>query len=224
MGVEVPAPVINDTCQSLNFTNEGGVGGTTRLLKNIAGLWLMQECRRVWRTAGRDFDWQQLLELARQAPALRSLINPDHPSLVAPTDMPSAIRNLCREAGEPVPESEGAIVRCALESLAMRYRVVLGWLEKLTGGSIKTIHIVGGGSQNGLLNQWTADACHRPVVAGPTEATAIGNLLSQIVATGEAQDIRQGRQIVRASFPVTEYDPQAGQAWDDAFVRFERLK
>ncbi len=223
MGVEVPGPVINDTCRSLNFTNEGGVGGTTRLLKNIAGLWLIQECRRIWRTTGHDRDWQQLLDLARQSPPLRSLLDPDHSTLVAPTNMPAAIQQRCRDLGEPVPETEGALVRCILESLAMRYRMVLGWLEQLTGGSLATVHIVGGGSQNALLNQWTADACQRRVVAGPTEATAIGNLLSQIVATGDAGSISEAREIVQRSFEVAEYEPRDTGPWDDAFVRFRRF-
>ncbi|MBM4002200.1 MAG: rhamnulokinase [Planctomycetes bacterium] len=223
MGVEVPAPVINATCRQLNFTNEGGVNGTTRLLKNIAGLWLVQECRRVWKQAGRDYDWAHLVRLAEAAPALRSLINPDHPSLVAPSDMPDAIRQLCRANGEPIPESEGAVIRCALESLALRYRMVLGWLEKLTGGALATVHIVGGGSQNTLLNQWTADACQRRVLAGPVEATAIGNLLVQIISTGNAGSTHQGREIVGRSFPVNEFLPQPAEPWESAYSRFQRL-
>lgn len=228
MGVEVPAPVVNDVCRSLNFTNEGGVGGTTRLLKNIAGLWLVQECRRIWKLAGKTFDWPQLVALAEQAPPLRSLINPDHPSLVAPASMPDAIRALCKATGEPVPETEGAVIRTALESLALRYRMVLGWLEELVDGRLDTIHIVGGGTQNRLLCQMTADACHRRVVAGPIEATAIGNVMMQAVACGDVSSIADAREVIRDSFAVEEYlprgaGPSTAASWDDAFARFQKL-
>ena len=134
MGVEISSPVINAACQQYNFTNEGGVGGTIRLLKNITGLWLVQECRRIWARSGRDFSWDQLTSLAQQAAPLRSLINPDDPRFTAPEDMPAEICIYCRETGQPIPNSEGAVIRCALESLALRYRTVLGWLETLTGG------------------------------------------------------------------------------------------
>ena len=223
MGAEVPEPVISAECEAMNFTNEGGVGGTTRLLKNIAGLWLVQECRRVWKRGGQDWDWKQLVTMAGEATPLRSIIDPDHPDLVAPDDMPAAIRKRCAAHGEPIPETPGAVIRCALESLALRYRAVLGMLEKLTDGKIGLIHVVGGGSQNELLNQWTADACKRPVIAGPTEATAIGNLMSQIVSTGDAAGIPQAREIVRNSFSVAEYTPRKPDAWDQAFGRFQRL-
>ncbi|MFO0867830.1 MAG: rhamnulokinase family protein [Pirellulales bacterium] len=223
MGVETPQPVINDDCQRLNFTNEGGVGGTTRLLKNIAGLWLVQECRRVWRQAGRDFSWPQLVALAEQAPPLRSLLNPDHGSLVAPADMPAALRDLCRVSREPVPETEGAVIRTALESLALRYRMVLQWLEQLVGGRLDTIHIVGGGTQNRLLCQMTADACQRRVVAGPVEATAIGNVMMQAVTAGDVTSIADAREVIRASFAVEEFLPGAAAPWDEAYARFQRL-
>lgn len=223
MGVESPRPVINELCRSLNFTNEGGVGGTTRLLKNIAGLWLVQECRRVWKRNGQDFDWPRLIGLAEQAAPLRSLVAPDHPSLVAPTDMVASIQGLCQAAGEPVPQSPGEVIRTALESLAFRYRVVLGWLEHLIGGRLNTIHIVGGGSQNRLLCQMTADACNRRVVAGPIEATAIGNLMMQAVASGDVGSIAEAREAIRVSFAVEQYEPTDTRRWDDAFARFQSL-
>ncbi len=223
MGVEVPTPVVNDVCRSLNFTNEGGVGNTTRLLKNIAGLWLVQECRRTWKQNGKEFDWPQLVALAEQAPPLRSLINPDHPSLVAPTSMPDAIRELCRSAGQPVPDTEGAVIRTALESLALRYRMVTGWLEQLIDSPLRTIHIVGGGTQNRLLCQMTADACNRRVVAGPIEATAIGNVMMQAVASGDVSSIADAREAIRDSFAVEEYLPRNPGPWDDAFARFQKL-
>ena len=223
MGVESPRPVINDLCRSLNFTNEGGVGGTTRLLKNIAGLWLVQECRRVWKRGGNDFDWPRLIGMAQQAPPLRSLIAPDHPSLVAPADMVASIQALCQSTGEPVPQSPGEVIRTALESLAFRYRVVLGWLEQLVGGRLHTIHIVGGGTQNRLLCQMTADACNRRVVAGPIEATAIGNLMMQAVASGDVGSIAEAREAIRDSFAVEHFEPEDPRRWDDAFARFQSL-
>jgi rhamnulokinase len=223
MGVETPQPVVNELCRSLNFTNEGGVGGTTRLLKNIAGLWLVQECRRVWNQNGQSYDWPRLVAMAEQAPPLRSLFNPDHGSLVAPADMPQAIRELCRGGGEPVPENDGAVIRSALESLALRYRMVHRWLEQLVDGPLDTIHIVGGGTQNRLLCQMTADACGRRVVAGPIEATAIGNVMMQAVATGDVTSIADAREVIRASFSVETFEPRNTRPWDDAFERFQKL-
>lgn len=223
MGVETPQPVISQRCYELNFTNEGGIGGTTRLLKNIAGLWLIQECRRIWKEQGREQGWEELSRQAEKTSPLVSLIDPDDPAFVVPKNMPAAIRDYCARTGQTVPQSDGAVIRCALESLALRYRMVLGFLEELIEGPIKTIHVVGGGAQNGLLCQMAADACNRRVVAGPVEATAIGNLMMQAVAHGAAGDIAQARDIIRTSFSVQEYRPRAPHAWNDAFERFEKL-
>jgi rhamnulokinase len=223
LGAEVPKAVINDKCLALNFTNEGGVGGTTRLLKNIAGLWLVQECRRAWNHAGREHTWEDLNRLAAAAPPLVSLVDPDDAAFLAPANMPEAIRDYCRRTNQPVPGDEGAIVRAALESLALRYRLVFGWLEELTGSRIETIHVVGGGSQNRLLCRFTADACARTVLAGPAEATAIGNVLVQAIAAGDVGSISEARDVVRASFPPVRYEPQEGALWDDAFGRFQPL-
>jgi rhamnulokinase len=154
---------------------------------------------------------------------LLSLVNPDHASFVAPKDMPAAIRDYCSQTGQTVPASEGAVIRAALESLALRYRMVLGFLEELIGGRMETIHIVGGGTQNRLLCQMAADACNRRVVAGPVEATAIGNLMMQAVAQGAIGSIAQAREIIRTSFAVQEYRPRLPQAWSDAYSRFEKL-
>jgi rhamnulokinase len=223
MGVEVPEPVITNACAEFNFTNEGGVGGTTRLLKNIAGLWLVQECRRNWAKGGRDFAWDALVREAESARPLAALINPDDPRLVAPQNMPETIADLCRESGQAPPDSPGGFVRCALESLALRYRQVLGALEQLTASRIETIHIVGGGSQNDLLSQLAADACGRRVVCGPVEATAIGNCLVQAIAAGEIASVDEGRRVVRESFEMKEYEPQRGVDWDAAAERFAGL-
>lgn len=223
MGVEVPVPVVTDRCRELNFTNEGGVGGTTRLLKNIAGLWLVQECRRIWRRAGREYTWDHLVDLAHQSPPLVSLINPDHACFVAPQDMTAAIREFCQSTNQPVPNSEGAVIRCALESLALRYRMVMEWLEELVGNRMKTIHIVGGGTQNRLLCQMAADACDRQVIAGPIEATAIGNVMMQTVASGKVNSISAAREIIRRSFHVEQYSPQTPAPWQAAYTRFKAL-
>lgn len=223
MGVESPQPVVNDTCRELNFTNEGGVGDTIRLLKNIAGLWLLQECRRVWNQAGSEYGWADLVQAAESSAPLVSLIDPDDPSLVAPKDMTATIREQCRASGQPVPETPGAMVRCILESLALRYRMVLGWLRELTGSPINTIHIVGGGTQNRLLCQMAADACNCRVLAGPVEATAIGNVMVQATTAGDVSGIAEARAFVRGSFDVVEYVPQSPGPWDDAYGRFEQL-
>ena len=223
MGVETVQPVIGNTSQQLNLTNEGGVGGTIRLLKNIAGLWLVQECRRIWQQAGQSYDWPKLVALAEGAPPLVSLVDPDDGSFVAPADMPDAIRQYCGQTGQAVPDTHGAVIRCVLESLALRYRDVLESLEQLTGARLETIHIVGGGTQNELLCQLAADACRRLVVAGPVEATAIGNVMIQAIAAGEVGSISQARGIIRDSFDVKEYAPRNPDPWDEAFTRFQSL-
>ncbi|MCE9553098.1 MAG: rhamnulokinase [Planctomycetes bacterium] len=223
VGVEVPQPVITERCRALNFTNEGGVGGTIRLLKNICGLWLLQECRRIWKHQGAEHSWEELTKMAAEAEPLRSFIFPDDASFTAPPNMPQAIQEFCNRTGQPVPESKGAVVRCVLESLAMRYRQVVGMLEELTQGRIETVHIVGGGTQNRQLCQMAADACKRLVVAGPVEATAIGNLMMQAVAAGQVADIRQARKVIRRSFDVVEYTPQQSERWDEAYGRYTTI-
>ncbi|MBI2827595.1 MAG: rhamnulokinase [Planctomycetia bacterium] len=223
MGVELPAPVVTDKCLQLSFTNEGGVGHRTRLLKNITGLWLVQECRRIWALAGKSFGWDDLNRLAAAAPPLTSLVNPDDGCFLAPADMPSAIRESCRRTGQPVPADEGAVIRATIESLALRYRQVLAALEEMTGGRIETIHVVGGGTQNAQLCQATADACGRPVVAGPIEATAIGNVMMQAVAAGAVGSIAEAREVVRGSFPVVDYQPRGTADWAAAAERFAPL-
>ena len=222
MGMEIPQPVINDRCLQLNFTNEGGVGQTVRLLKNIAGLWLVQQCRAAW-ASEQEYSWEQLVEMAGESDARTCLIDPDDACFVAPRDMPTAIQQFCQESSQPVPETEGAVIRCALESLALRYRTVLQSLEDLSGQSIETIHIVGGGSRNRLLCQMTADACNRTVIAGPVEATAIGNLMMQLVAAGAVASISEAREVVRASFEVEQYIPSDPEAWNEAADRFSGL-
>lgn len=223
MGVEVPHAVMTPRALEWNLTNEGGVDGTYRLLKNIMGLWLVQQCKRSFDARGRSFEYAELVRLADEAAPLRSLIDPDNARFLAPADMPQAIRDFCRETNQPVPETEGALVRCALESLALKYRLVLTGLEAVTGTPIEVIHIVGGGSRNQLLNQFTATACGRPVIAGPIEATVMGNLLTQVRARGELSSLADIRAVVRDSGDVTEIEPEAPAAWNEAYERFNRL-
>lgn len=216
VGVELEQPVLDQRARRLNFTNEGGVAGTVRFLKNVGGLWLLQECQRQWRRAGQDLDWPALVEQAGRAAPLRSLVDPDDPAFLQPGDMPAAIRAACRASGQPEPDSVGALVRCCLESLALKYRWVVEALEQLTGRRIETLRVVGGGSQNGLLCQLTADACARPVVAGPVEATALGNILVQAIATGHLPDLAAGRRAVATTLQQTVYQPRPGAEWDTA--------
>lgn len=220
MGVESPAPVINDQCATWNFTNEAGVAGTTRLLKNIAGLWLLQECQRVWRSRGDDYSWDELTRLAAEAPALRGAVDTNDPRLVAPKDMPAMLAELCRETKQPVPQTPGETIRLALESLGLRYRQVHQMLESLTGRAVETIHVVGGGTQNRLLCQMTADACGRPVAAGPVEATAIGNVMMQAIAAGDVADVAQAREVISNSFDLVHYEPQHTDRWAEAAEKF----
>jgi rhamnulokinase len=225
MGVETPEPVLTDKCLRWNFTNEGGVGdpgkkGNVRLLKNITGLWLVQECRRVWSEQGHRHSWETLSQEASAASELQSFIDPDATAFQTPGDMPEAIRAFCRQTGQPLPADAGAVIRTCLESLALRYRYVLGALEDLTEGQLETVHIVGGGTQNRQLCQAAADATNRRVVTGPIEATVIGNVVVQAIAAGAIGSIAEGREIVRRSFPVEEFKPRNTTAWDDAYEKF----
>jgi rhamnulokinase len=225
LGVEVKEAQLSPRTLELNMTNEGGVDSTFRLLKNIMGLWLVQQCKRAFEARGRSWDYAELVRVASEAPALRSLVDPNDERFLNPTDMPAAIQGYCKETGQPVPESEGALVRCALESLALKYQSVIGSLEELTGQKIEVIHVVGGGSQNNLLNQFTADACNRPVLAGPIEATVLGNVLVQARAAGEIQNLTDLRAIVRTSSDMREFMPDSGAsgAWEEACYRFSEL-
>lgn len=223
MGVELPGPLINDASLRYNFTNEGGVGGTIRLLKNVMGLWLVQECRRVWERNGQSYAYDELARLAEAATPFVSLIDPDHASFILPMNMPLAIADFCRKTGQPAPVEPGAVIRCALESLALRYRWVLGRLEELTGQNIEVIHVVGGGCQNSLLCQFTADACNRPVVAGPVEATAIGNVLVQALGLRLLGSLVDAREVIRRSFEVKTYSPKNPEHWKGPYQRFQKF-
>jgi rhamnulokinase len=215
--------VISAETMRYNFTNEGGVAGTTRLLKNIMGLWLVQESRRTWARAGREMSYEELTTRAQVAPPFSTLVDPDDASFLAPGDMPARLAAFCARTAQTPPRDEGALVRCCLESLALKYRWTIERLESILGTTIKTIHVVGGGTKNALLCQFTADACGRPVHAGPVEATAIGNILMQAIGRQKLGSIAELRAVVARSFPVTVYEPRDTSAWTAAAGRFDAL-
>jgi rhamnulokinase len=224
MGVEVAAPVINDLSLAYNFTNEGGVGGTFRLLKNIMGLWLVQECRRTWAAQGHSYAYAELMALAEAAPAFQSVVVPSDERFLALGDMPARLRAFCEETAQSVPLTPGAIIRCALESLALEYRWVAERLDELVGQRHSVIHIIGGGARNALLNTFTADATGRLVLAGPVEATALGNVLVQALATGRLSSLAEGRALIRHSFPLETFEPRPNARWEQAYQTYLRLR
>jgi rhamnulokinase len=221
LGTEIDAPVITDEALRLNFTNEGGVNGTTRLLKNVMGLWMLRSCRQSWAADGREYAYRELMELASREIPFQHLVDPDDESFLSPDDMSAAIAAYCAKTSQPAPATPGAFVRTILESLAMRYRCVICNLEKLIDRPIERIRVIGGGSQNRLLNQFTADATGRPVLAGPAEAAALGNIAVQILATGGADSLREVRAIVDRSFPTEVFEPAATDQWDKEAIRFQ---
>ena len=223
LGAEVAAPVISSKAREMNFTNEGGVCGTTRLLKNIGGLWLLQACMRRWADAGQQFSYDDLLAAARDDQhSFRSLVDPDYSGFFHPTDMPGAIADYCRQTGQPEPSGHPGYTRAILESLAFKYRAVIDSLEELTGTRFTHVRIVGGGSRNRLLNQFTADATGRPVLAGPVEATALGNIAMQMLATGTVSSLREARQVIERSFPLERFEPNAPDRWHAHYRRFQQ--
>jgi rhamnulokinase len=222
VGAEIDAPVISEEALRLNFTNEGGVNGTTRLLKNVMGLWMLRRCRESWAADGREYAYRELMELASREIPLQHLVDPDDESFQSPNDMCTAIVRYCAKTNQPAPATPGAFVRIILESLAMKYRSVIRSLERLIDRPIEQIRIVGGGSKNRLLNQFTADATGRPVLAGPAEASALGNIVLQILATGCAGSLQEVRAIVDRSFPTEVFEPVRTDQWDKEATRFQR--
>jgi rhamnulokinase len=221
MGVELDEPVFDARALALNLTNEMGAGGRTRLLKNIAGLWLLQECRRTWALAGHDYSYAELSVMAAGAPPFEAVIDPD--AFLEPGDMPAKICAHCRSNGQRAPETPAAVARTIFESLALRYRQVLESLETLLGRTFDTIHIVGGGSRNRVLNQLVADATGRAVTAGPIEATAMGNILIQAVGAGEISGLEEVREIVRRSVTLDSFTPKPAADWDRAYEKFRMI-
>ena len=223
MGLEEPEPIINEESTRYNITNEGGVCNTIRFLKNITGLWLLQECRRNWAEQGEDLDFIQIADLAMAAEPFVAFINPDSPDFAQPCNMPARIQDFCRRTGQRVPQTKGEIARTAYESLAMRYRAVFETMETLHGQRLEQLHIVGGGCQNRVLNRFSADAINRPVIAGPIEATAIGNMLMQMIAKGDVGGLAEGRAMIAESFAAKTILPEDTAAWDKAFQRFTAI-
>lgn len=221
LGMELDRPLITDEAFRLNFTNEGGVCGTTRFLKNVMGLWMLQCCRTSWTSRGQIYDYRDLMELASREPEFEHLVDPDDESFLHPADMSKAMDEFCARTQQPSPKTPGAYARTVLESLAFKYRQVIGDLERLTQKPIRQIRIIGGGSKNRLLNQFTADATGRRVLAGPAEATALGNISMQILATGAASSLSEVRRMVDRSFPTETFEPRDTDRWERHFARFQ---
>ena len=223
MGLEVPEAVLTRRALELNVTNEGGVDGTYRLLKNIMGLWLVQQCRASFERKGENYDYGELASLATEAEPFRSLVEPDDSRFLAPDDMAEAIASWCHDTDQPVPQTPGQFIRCCVESLALKYRRVLSWLEELGGNKVEVVHIVGGGTKNDLLNQFTSNACGVPVVTGPVEATALGNVLIQARTAGRIGSLEEIRKVVRNSSDMNRYEPADQEQWDAADARLTEL-
>ncbi len=223
LGTELRDPIVTEEARQLNFTNEGGVGGTVRLLKNICGLWLLERCRKDWQSEGKSTEYRELLAQAAAEPPLQYLIDPDDRSFVLPQHMPTAIAEFCTWSGQAKPTGPGQVTRAILESLALKYRQVLESLERLAETKFQEIRIVGGGSRIDLLNQFTADATGRRVLAGPVEATALGNLAMQMVATGAVATLSEARNHISTSFPARVFEPKNTDRWEEAFGRFLAL-
>ena len=224
MGIETKEPIISEESFRYNFTNEGGVDGTTRFLKNICGMWILEQCRKEWAREGKEYSYPEIVEMAHSAEPFVSFINPDDASFANPKSMLRAIEEFCVRTGQPVPQSDKQIVRTIFESLALRYREVLEILESMAPFEIDVLHIIGGGAKNALLNQFTANAIGKRVVTGPSEATAIGNIMMQAVAAGAVSSLAEARQIIRASIVTEEFLPQDGTAWNEAYQKFQRVK
>ena len=223
MGTEINSPIVTEDSLAADFTNEGGAYGKIRFLKNIMGLWIEQESRRQWAREGEKLSFDELSNMALASKPLQSFINPDDPSFTGPGDMPGRIVEFCRKTGQHVPETKGEIIRCIFDSLAMRYRWTVENIDRMLGRKTPFINIVGGGTKEGPLCQFTADACGRPVYAGPTEATALGNIAVQAIAAGEIKDLSEARHVIRNSFEIKLYEPKDTSMWDDAYDRFLKV-
>ncbi|MGE9270268.1 MAG: FGGY-family carbohydrate kinase, partial [Verrucomicrobiales bacterium] len=223
MGMETPEPQLGPSAYQARCCNELGVNGMVRALRNISGLWIIQECKRQWALDGEDLGYAELTELALEAPALQSFIDPDDPVFASPGDMPEKIREFCRRHDQPIPESKGAILRTATESLALKYAVIFEEFTTMSGKSFDRLNVGGGGIQNHFLAQATASALGVDVIAGPIEATSCGNIIVQMIATGEIGDLMEGRQIIRNSFEFQHYRPKDCEAWKAARTRFQSI-
>ncbi len=223
MGIESQNPIVSEQTRQLNFTNEGGVEGTTRFLKNIMGMWLIQEVQRIWENEGDSYSWPEMVELARKSEPFKFLINPDDPMFLNPRDMVQAVRDFCYQTAQGTPQNHGETIRCIYDSLALKYRFTLEQIQDITGKTIEVLHIIGGGANNHFLNQLTADATGLNVVAGPNEATAIGNILMQAKALGYVASLKEIREIIANSVELVHFIPSAELDWEDAYNRFLRV-
>ena len=224
MGIETPHPIINEESFRLNFTNEGGVAGTTRFLKNICGMWILEQCRKEWERDGKNYSYPEIVAMAEGAEPFTCFINPDDALFANPESMLGAIESFCKRTGQSAPANDAQIIRTIFESLALRYREVLEMLEKMAPFAIDVLHIIGGGSKNSLLNQYTANATGKRVVAGPSEATAFGNIMMQAVGAGIVGSLGEARKIIRASIETEEFLPKDREVWDKAYDKFQTLK
>lgn len=223
MGIETHEPIVTEQSQTLNFTNEGGIEGTIRVLKNICGMWLLEECRREWKAQGKEYGYQELVDMAMAEPAFTSFVNPDDPSFAHPGSMVQAICDFCQKTGQVEPQNPGQIIRLIFESLALRYRAVLDMLTSLSPHPIEKLYVIGGGARNHQLNQFAANSMNIPVVSGPAEATAIGNIMLQAKAAGIVNTLPQMRELIAASIDSTTYLPQDRLEWEQAYQRFVKL-
>ena len=223
MGIEVKEAIINDETYALNFTNEGGIEGTTRFLKNITGMWLLEQCLKEWKKEGITYAYEKLVHMAESAPAFQSLIDSDHASFANPVSMTKAIADYCIASGQTAPSTHAEFVRCIFESLSLKYKYVLGKFINLAPFTIEKLHVIGGGSKNPLLNQWTANAIGMPVLAGPSEATAIGNIMIQAKAAGCVDSLSEMRRIIRGSIQIEEFLPENKSEWEAAYQKFLKI-
>lgn len=223
MGIEVKDPIINKTTSHYNFTNEGGVEGTTRFLKNITGMWLLEQCLKEWKKEGITYAYEKLVQMAGSVEPFKCFLDPDHISFANPLSMTKAIVEFCKKTGQNIPENHAEFVRCIFESLSLKYKYILGLLKELAPFPIEKLHVIGGGSKNPLLNQWTANSIGIPVVAGPSEATAIGNIMIQAKAAGCVETLLEMRQIIGNSVQLDEFKPQNTGEWDEAYKKFIKI-
>jgi len=224
VGMNTKQPIINDASFRNNFTNEGGLEGTFRFSKNVMGLWILQQCKSQWNDAGLDYSYDDLTKIADEAPHLKSFINPDCYEFLLPGEMIEKVKKYCQETQQQVPETDGEVVRAVLQGLALRYRYVIEALERISGLKTSTIHIVGGGSKNRILNQFTADAIGRRVYSGPVEATAIGNIIVQAMANGDIDSWQDGVEIINHSFEIEEFIPGDQKLWNAAYSLFVNIQ
>jgi len=224
VGLELNRPILTVEALAANLTNEGGVFDTFRFLKNLTGLWILQQCRVTWRAAGEAYTYAQMVDMAVQAEPFKAFIDPNDPNFLSPGDYPKRIREWCRQTNQSIPETLGAIVRCVLESLALAYRQVLEQITTVANRPVSVLHIVGGGTQNKLLNQMTANATGLRVITGPIEATVLGNALMQLITLGNIANLSQARQIVAGMAETQQYEPQDHALWDEAYLRFQTIQ